>query len=69
MLYLFTWVHKNEETNIQLRVLCSRQWQMFTVFWYMYKGKIYKDYKIIVDTEGTEKAMGDSVGKRNTHET
>jgi len=35
----------------------------------MYKGKIYKDYKIIVDTEGTEKAMGDSVGKRNTHKT
>jgi len=35
----------------------------------MYKGKIYKDYKIIVDIEGTEKAMGDSVGKRNTYRT
>jgi hypothetical protein len=35
----------------------------------MYKSKIYKDYKIMVDTEGTEKAMGDPVGKRNTHRT
>jgi hypothetical protein len=35
----------------------------------MYKGKIYKDYKIRVDTVGTEQAMGDPVGKRNTHRT
>jgi hypothetical protein len=32
----------------------------------MYKGKIYKDYKIRVDILiiGTEQAMGDPVGKR-----
>ena len=35
----------------------------------MYKSKIYKDYKIMVDTEGTEKAMSNPVGKRNTHKT
>jgi hypothetical protein len=43
--------------------------EMYTGFWYTYKGKIYKDYKIMVDTEGTEKAMGDPVGKRNTQRT
>ena len=36
---------------------------------YMYKGKIYKDYEIMVGTGGTEKAIGDPVGKRKTHRT
>jgi hypothetical protein len=30
----------------------------------MYKGKIYKDYEIMVDTEGTEQVMGDPVKKK-----
>jgi hypothetical protein len=30
----------------------------------MYKGKTYKDYEIMVDTEGTERAMGDPVKKK-----